>query len=192
MVNKKIHQEKGLLQQTRVYLSGPMDFVASRADEKKRGWRTRVGEFLSRLGVTVLDPWNKPDIRGLHEYGREGVDTTNIRESWAFEDSPEGAKARARCAGTFWESMHIDLRMVDTSDFIIAYCPTNIYSVGTVHEIVLCRQQRKPVLFVSPQVIFQTLNKLRNNLKICSHTHPVLQGLLLLTRVSLHHERHLR
>ena len=165
MVNKKIHQEKGLLQQTRVYLSGPMDFVASRADEKKRGWRTRVGEFLSRLGVTVLDPWNKPDIRGLHEYGREGVDTTNIRESWAFEDSPEGAKARARCAGTFWESMHIDLRMVDTSDFIIAYCPTNIYSVGTVHEIVLCRQQRKPVLFVSPQVIFQTLNKLRNNLK---------------------------
>lgn len=41
--------------------------------------------------------------------------------------------------------MHIDLRMVDMSDFVIAYCPTNIYSVGTVHEIVVTREQHKPV-----------------------------------------------
>ena len=57
--------------------------------------------------------------------------------------------------------MHIDLRMVDTSDFIIAYCPTNIYSVGTVHEIVLASQQHKPVLFVSPRLDFPTFAELR-------------------------------
>ena len=70
--------------------------------------------------------------------------------------------------------MHIDLRMVDVSDFIIAYCPTNIYSVGTVHEIVVARQQRKPVLFVSPPVTFPTLQELENELS----EHPKAKKLL--------------
>jgi hypothetical protein len=48
--------KRRLLDGTRVYLSGPMDFVASRANEAKFGWRKRVGEFLARLGVTVFDP----------------------------------------------------------------------------------------------------------------------------------------
>jgi hypothetical protein len=54
--------KRRLLDGTRVYLSGPMDFVASRANEAKFGWRNRVGEFLARLGVTVFDPWNKPQV----------------------------------------------------------------------------------------------------------------------------------
>jgi hypothetical protein len=149
----------------RVYLSGPMDFVASRADEMKYGWRNRVGEFLGSFGVVVFDPWHKPKARGLYEYGREGIDTTETRKKWTFEQTREGAEARARCSGKFWETLHIDLRMVDTSDFIIAYCPTNIYSVGTAHEIALCRQQRKPVLFVSPPVRFPALERLRAHLE---------------------------
>jgi len=154
-----------MLRGARVYLSGPMDFVASRSNEKKFGWRNRVGEFLRHYGVTVFDPWNKPSVRGLHEYGREGVDTSRLREIWTFEDSPSGAAARAKCSGEFWESMHIDLRMVDASDFVIAYCPTNIYSVGTPHELVICRQQRKPVLLVSPKIELPALAKLRDHLK---------------------------
>jgi len=54
----------GLLQSARVYLSGPMDFVASRAAEKKLGWRNRVSEFLQAMGVAVFDPWFKPGVRG--------------------------------------------------------------------------------------------------------------------------------
>lgn len=158
-------RRKGLLSGARVYLSGPMDFVASRAAEKKYGWRNRVSDLLNSLGVTVFDPWNKPSVRGFYEYGREGVETTKIREKWTFDDSRQGARARAGCSGAFWGSFHIDLRMVDTSDFIIAYCPTNIYSVGTPHEIILCRQQRKPVLFVSPHVTFPSFNALREHLK---------------------------
>ena len=64
-------EHKSLLQGARVYLSGPMDFVASRADEKRSGWRNRISQFLQQMGVTVFDPWFKPDVRGLHEYGRE-------------------------------------------------------------------------------------------------------------------------
>ncbi|MDQ4086584.1 MAG: nucleoside 2-deoxyribosyltransferase domain-containing protein [Pseudomonadota bacterium] len=153
-----------LLQGSRVYLSGPMDFVASREEEMKFGWRNRIGQFLRKAGVTVFDPWNKPQARGLHEYGREGVDTTGIRNQWVFEEGEEGAKRRAAVREHFWETLHIDLRMVDTSDFIVAYCPTNIYSVGTPHEIVVARQQYKPVLFVSPPVTFPALDKLRAHL----------------------------
>lgn len=156
---------KNHLKGARVYLSGPMDFVASRAAEKKYGWRTRVSQFLMSYGVTVFDPWNKPQIRGLHEYGREDVKSIEVRDKWTFDPGRKGIRSRGECAASFWETMHIDLRMVDISDFVIAYCPTNIYSVGTVHEIVMARQQRKPVLFVSPPATFPTLKELEIELE---------------------------
>jgi hypothetical protein len=156
--------KEGFLKNARVYLSGPMDFVASRAEEKQSGWRVRVGEFLRSFGATVFDPWQKPKVRGLHEYGREDVKSIQTREKWTFKDSTDGTKIRTRCAQEFWETLHIDLRMVDISDFIIAYCPTNIYSVGTPHEIITARNQHKPVLFVSTPVLFSTLDELEKYL----------------------------
>jgi hypothetical protein len=153
-----------LLRNTRVYLSGPMDFVASREVEKKFGWRNRVSEFLQELGVTVFDPWFKPEIQGVKEYGREDETTAKVRTQWSFDPSEKGANARAICADHFWPALHMDLRMVDTSDFIVAYVPTNVYSVGTPHEIILCRSERKPVLFVSPPVKFPALDRLRDHL----------------------------
>jgi hypothetical protein len=154
-------QEKGYLKGARVYLSGPMDFVASREEEKKNGWRVRVKQFLQSYGATVFDPWEKPKVRGLHEYGKEDVVSIKAREKWTFEEGNEGAKIRAECAQNFYETMHIDLRMVDISDFVIAYCPTNIYSVGTPHEIITARNQHKPVLFVSTPVVFPALDELK-------------------------------
>lgn len=155
----------GLLRDARVYLSGPMDFVASRADEKAHGWRNRVGEFLKAMGVVVFDPWFKPEVRGLKEYGKEGEATTSARAQWTYAPTPEGARARSEVAEGFWPALHIDLRMVDTSDLVICYCPTNIYSVGTPHEIVVAREEHKPVLFVSPYVKFPVLQELREHLK---------------------------
>ncbi len=169
---------RNLLKGIRVYLSGPMDFVASRSLEMKYGWRSRVGEFLRREGCVVFDPWQKPEVRGLQEYGREGVDTTDVREGWTFRDTRAGARTRAKITGRFWETLHIDLRMVDTSDFTIAYCPTNIYSVGTPHEIALCRQQRKPVLLVSPPVTFPTYDALARYLAKDRQGRKLLDGLV--------------
>ncbi|MBB3753784.1 hypothetical protein FHT44_006306 [Mycolicibacterium sp. BK634] len=141
-----------------------MDFVASREDEKEFGWRNRVGEFLREFGVTVFDPWFKPEILGVSEYGREDETTAKVRDQWNFEQGDAGAKARAACAEHFWPALHLDLRMVDVSDFVVAYVPTNVYSVGTPHEIIQCRQQRKPVLFVSPPITFPHLHELEEHL----------------------------
>lgn len=155
-----------LLSGSRIYLSGPMDFVACRHTEKTLGWRNRVGEFLKKFNVTVFDPWNKPSPRGLKGYGVEDVNSGDkIKSTWSYKNNKKGAKARAWCAEAFWETVHIDLRMVDTSDITIAYVPTNIYSVGTPHEIIMATQQHKPVLFVSPPVVFPALHQLREHLK---------------------------
>src|SRR5207302_4210524 len=94
--------KSGLLRGARVYLSGPMDFVASRAAEKQSGWRNRGSQFLQSMGTTVFDPWFKPDVRGLHEYGREDVKSGDkIRQRWTYEGGKAGAKARAWCARQF-------------------------------------------------------------------------------------------
>lgn len=157
-------KEKGHLNNARVSLSGPMDFVASREEEKRVGWRVRIKQFLQSYGVTVFDPWEKPMVRGLHEYGKEDLKSIGFRDNWTFEGTEKGAKLREQCAQNFWETMHIDLRMVDISDFVIAYCPTNIYSVGTPHEIILAGQQHKPVLFVSTPVFFPSIEDLAKHL----------------------------
>ncbi len=80
---------------------------------------------------------------------------------------------KRQCTARFWETLHIDLRMVATSDFTIAFVPTNIYSVGTVHEIVRSRLQRKPVLFVSPPVAFPALELLRAHFEQGRDTHAL-------------------
>jgi len=159
-------RKNGLLKGSRVYLSGPMDFVVSRVAEKQSGWRNRVSQFLQTMGTTVFDPWYKPDVRGLYEYGREDVKSgERIRQTWTYSAGKKGAMARSWCAAQFWETLHIDLRMVDTSDFTISYCPTNIYSVGTPHEIITATLQHKPVLFVSPPIVFPALRDLRAHLR---------------------------
>ncbi|MHA1733523.1 MAG: hypothetical protein ACTSU5_16365 [Promethearchaeota archaeon] len=141
-----------LLAGARAYLSGPMDFIGSRIVEKYLGWRALLAPVLRALDIVVLDPWNKPPIRGHKDYGREKVVQDKSIYEKDFWTNPE---TRARFETDFWETIHIDLRMVDLSDLLIAFVPTNIYSVGTVHEIITARNQLKPTLVVSPPVKYE-------------------------------------
>lgn len=159
-----LEQEKKILSEARIYLSGPMDFVSSREEEKRNGWRSRLSQVLLEFQATVYDPWNKPEVVGMPHYGKEDEFSTNKRYDWTYEDSQKGDLLRAKLCAEFWATLHIDLHMVNTSDFLIAYCPTNIYSVGTVHEIVMARLEHKPVLFVSPPVSFPTLEELKHHM----------------------------
>ena len=156
-----LEEKQEILSGVRVYLSGPMDFVASKEIEKRSGWRSRLSRFLQEFQVTVYDPWNKPEVAGMPHYGKEDEFSADKRYNWTYEDSPQGDRIRAELCAEFWSTLNIDLRMVNTSDFLIAYCPTNIYSVGTVHEIVMARLEYKPVLFVSPPVSFPAVDELK-------------------------------
>lgn len=144
--------KRNILKKTRVYLSGPMDFVGSRVIEKYFGWRALLSPVLKALGSTVLDPWNKPLVKGHQDYGKEGLIASKEEYARDFWTNPE---TRARFETDFWETVHIDLRMTDVADFLIAFCPTNIYSVGTVHEIITARNQMKPTLVISPPVKYE-------------------------------------
>jgi hypothetical protein len=152
---------RNLLQGATCYLSGPMDFVADRKIERTMGWRNRVTQFLECYGCRTFDPWYKPVVRNLGRYGEETDGSVESRDEWTYSPTEEGAQIRRRLARGFWPVMHIDLRMVDLSDFVIATCPTNLYSVGTPHEIVVARQQRKPVLLVSPPLSYLAWEELR-------------------------------
>ena len=69
--SRELGRKTNILEKARVYLSGPMDFVASREHERNTGWRTRMGQFLQQFGATVFDPWNKPRVVGMPHYGKE-------------------------------------------------------------------------------------------------------------------------
>jgi len=163
--SNELGKKRNILSGARVYLSGPMDFVASRAQERRFGWRSRVGDFLRRHGAIVYDPWSKPTVIGMPYYGKEDEFTLAKRKNWTFGCRKMDHRIREELGEEFWATVHIDLRMTDISDFVIAYCPTNVYSVGTVHEIVMARLQQKPVLLVSPQVAFPAYNELRDHLE---------------------------
>jgi hypothetical protein len=92
-------QARGLLSGSRVYLSGPMDFAASRELEQKRGWRVRISQVLREWSAVVFDPWGKPDIRGLHGYGKETPESAQARELWTFQSGPLAilAPSEQRC-----------------------------------------------------------------------------------------------
>lgn len=152
------------LRDARVYLTGPMDWTPQRREEEKSmGWRTRITDFLQRFGTIVFDPWHKPPVLGLPDYDREGSSTHPLkREEWTYDDSPGGNRVRAEVCEFYKPTVHVDLRMVDISDFLIARCPTTVYSVGTPSEIALARTQHKPVLLVTPPALFPALAKLRS------------------------------
>jgi hypothetical protein len=175
-------KQESILAGCTVYLSGPMDFLAlPREEEARHSWRARVGQFLRKHGVNVLDPWHKPEIRALHDYGKEDAKSTENRDRWTFDAGEPARAVRAEICHAYWPTVHIDLRMVDKSDFLIAFCATNTYSVGTVHEIALARQQRKPVLFVSPPIRLDALADLQKHLAARHDS----QGLDLLEKLRL-------
>lgn len=163
--SKKLAEEGNILGKTTVYLSGPMDFVADRNQEAKTGWRTRISQFLKARGVKVEDPWNKPDVAGMPHYGKEDEFSNQRRAEWSYDDTHAGRIIRAQLCEVYFPTLHIDLRMTDLADFIIAYCPTNTYSVGTVHEIAMARQENKPVLLVTPRLKMGKADELQQHLQ---------------------------
>lgn len=125
-----------------VYLCGPIDFDP----EKSSIWRLEWTKGLIELGLPpthILSPTKKP-LAGV---------TFNLDNEAALCAEKRACQDWEGLVGIVSQIAHIDLRLVDKSDLILAHFPLDndgkrVFTVGTIHEIVVARQQRKPVYVV--------------------------------------------
>jgi len=126
---------KGKLNQTRCYLAGPIDY----AKDDGVAWRRNFTKFLKRVGAIPLDPTDKPVSQcKYNEIGDEKIMIEKLVELNRWDELREMAK----------EIVLVDLRMVEVSDFLVAYVNTDIPMCGTWDEIFESLRQRKPTYVV--------------------------------------------
>ena len=122
-----------MLKNTRCYLIGAMDRT-----ENGRQWRETMQNFLESMGVQVFNPYSKPTDRAI-----ENAETLNLRKKFVEEENWD------KVSRIMKEIRRYDLRMVDLSDFVVVYLNMDDKPFGTIYEMNLANQQRKPVLVVS-------------------------------------------
>ncbi len=115
----------------RTYLAGAMD----RVDDGGVGWRNEITPELEALGVTVLNPCDKPIEIAIE-------DDKTRRDIEFLKDTEDYSSIRER----YRVIRTLDLRCVDVSDFIIASIDIDVHACGTYEEIVVANSQKKPVL----------------------------------------------
>ena len=115
----------------RTYLAGAMDRVA----DGGVGWRNRISPILKNMGITVLNPCDKPVEVGLEDEGTRS-------EIELLKANNEYDKIRKE----YGVIRTLDLRCVDISDFIIASIDIDVHACGTYEEITVANSQKKPVL----------------------------------------------
>lgn len=123
------------LKSLRCYLAGPID----NAPDDGVGWRLALYPLLQELGCTILDPCDKP----IKEAKYREIDDEK-RAMMALKSNGRYLELAQRMKPI----VHYDLRMVDISDFVVAYLHPKVPVFGTVHEIVNSLNQRKPTLVV--------------------------------------------
>jgi len=126
---------KGRLNNHRVYLAGPIDH----ASDDGVGWREELTPYLEKMGLTILDPTNKPVSQcRYNEIGDEKLHIQKLVNLKRWDELRTMAK----------EIVLVDLRMVEVSDFMIAYIDKDIHICGTYDEIFESLRRRKPTLIV--------------------------------------------
>ena len=117
---------------TRCYLIGAMD----RVKDGGVGWRRQIIPKLNKLGVIVFDPTNKP-TRGIGIEDSKNRDRiSNLKKRGKYDEASDLAKPIRT----------MDLRMVDTSDFIICNLDIDVHACGTYEELFLANREKKPIL----------------------------------------------
>lgn len=119
----------GLLNKTRVYLIGHMQY------QDGRGWRNEIKPQLAEMGIVAFDPYTKPFVDDVSE-----DETVRAQlKVWMETEQYDKVAERMRPVRNF------DLRLCDLSDFIIAHINPSVASWGTAEEIVTSVRAKKPV-----------------------------------------------
>ena len=115
------------------YLSGPIDYEV----DKGEGWRNMITPFLEDLGVKVLNPLHH-SFMGADKIPAKRIKMDSLLKNNQFEELHEEMK----------ELVHMDLRSVDLSSFIICNYDSTVHMCGTYEEIFAGNTSVKPVLLV--------------------------------------------
>lgn len=134
----------GLLNNRLVYLCGPI----GKAKDDGQGWRDLITPTLkAKFNLVVSDPTKETISSGLGEVGKDKEYFKSLLKERKLDELKE----------KFWPIVHKDLRCVDRADFLIYGEPT-LATVGSVHELVLAQQQKKPILMVIKEEEIDNLN----------------------------------
>ena len=119
-----------VLKGKRLYLSGPIEF-----GDHSLNWRIEPKKVLAeRYGLEIFDPFEDPKQNKVDE-----LDAACEAEDWdTVEDITEQFVSK-------------DLTLVNQSDLLIAYLPRKVPTTGTVHEIIVSNQNKRPTLLMCPQ-----------------------------------------
>lgn len=123
-----------ILNKTKVYLAGNLE----NANSNTNTWRDYVKNELNSLNITFLSPLEHMFTDDMPEDESNQRKVKWLRDNSEFEAVHEHMKKIIRK----------DLRLVDVSDFFIFNFDIKTPTYGTMHELVLASQQRKPV-FIS-------------------------------------------
>ena len=112
---------KGRLNNHRVYLAGPIDHVA----DDGTGWRKSITTYLEKMGLTILDPTDKPTTPCKWNEVGEKEHIQKLVDLKRWDELNQMAK----------EIVLVDLRMVEVSDFMICYVDKDVHLCGTYDEL---------------------------------------------------------
>lgn len=122
----------GYLDDKAVYLCGGMCAYA----DSGLGWREAIKPILkNKYRLRVYDPTHK-EVVGATEIG----ENKNLFRKLIMEERWEELKK------AFDPVVHWDLRAVDKADLLIVYYDPAIHTVGTIDELRIAVNQKKPIL----------------------------------------------
>lgn len=119
---------------SRAYLAGNIEFTKNAFE-----WRQKLTDDLKGFGIKVLDP-TKPCFRDqLKEDVETMAELDKMREAGDFKPLQKFMK----------EVVRRDLRLIDISDFVIFRIEPSKPTFGTIHELIVALNQRKPCLIIT-------------------------------------------
>ena len=119
------------LAHNRGYLCGAMDRVPDGGVQ----WRQILKDSLADLEVYWMDPTCKPIDIGIEDLENRAVRRA-AKEHGNFDFVRHDMKI----------IRHVDLRMVDISDFLVVNLDMEVHACGTWEEVSLANRQKKPII----------------------------------------------
>lgn len=121
---------KNILKNTKVYLAGNMEH-----SDDSVNWRDYLKSELNKLNIRTLSPL---DVVFINQQTESEEDRTRLKKMRSIGNLDE-VSSYMRLV------VQKDLRLIDLSDFIIINLEVNKPTFGTLHELIIATQQKKPI-----------------------------------------------